>query len=298
MTSTIEAKAVSGQKITLAGAVLNFALGIIKSAAGLLGHSNVLIADGIDSMIDVVSSLITWGALKYAAKPADKDHPYGHGKIESLAAAAGAFILFAVGITIAIFSIHQLIAVAHGFLPHRPEIYTLAILIGVIITKETLFQIIARHARLIGSTAMLADAWHHRSDVIISITALIGITVSLFAGSGYETADDWAALVACFIIFYNALGIFRTALAEIMDATVSKGMEETIIKLACEVPGVRSAEKCRVRKSGLALIADLHIRVNANITVREGHAISHNVKNHLTNANLALEDITVHLEPD
>ncbi|MBX9742541.1 MAG: cation diffusion facilitator family transporter [Chthoniobacterales bacterium] len=298
MESKLKIKAASGQRVILAGAILNLLLGIIKSTAGLLGHSNVLLADGIDSMVDVFSSLMTWGALKYAVKPPDEDHPYGHGKVESLAAAAGSLLLLSVGIIIAAFSIQQLIAVAHGHLPHRPRAYTLVILIGVIVIKEILFQLIARRARFIKSTAMLADAWHHRSDAIISFTAFLGITLSLFAGSGYEAADDWAALIACGIIFYNALAILKTSLSEIMDERVSDTLENTIIKLACEVNGVRSAEKCRVRKSGLALIADLHIRVDKNLTVKEGHAISHHVKNYLLDANLALEDITLHLEPD
>jgi cation diffusion facilitator family transporter len=298
MSNALKIKAASGQRIILAGASLNFILGIIKSTAGLLGHSNVLLADGMESMIDVFTSLITWSALNYASKPPDSDHPYGHGKAESLAAVAGTLILLGAGIMIAIFSIHQIIAVSHGFPPHRPKAYTLVILMGVILFKEALFQIMVRRARQIGSTAMLADAWHHRSDVMISLTAFIGIIISLFAGRGYESADDWAALIACCIIFYNAIAILRISLAEIMDARVSNNMEETIMKLACEITGVKSTEKCRVRKSGLSLLVDLHIRVNGNLTVREGHHISHQVKNHLMNSNLALEDITLHLEPD
>ena len=296
--NNIKIKSASGQRMILTGALINFFLGIIKCTAGLFGHSNVLVADGIDSTIDVFTSLMIWGALKYAAKPPDREHPYGHGKAESLAAVAGALLLFGVGVTISTFSIHQIIAVAHGYPPHRPEKYTLAILIIVVLFKEGLFQVMVRRAQEIGSTAMLADAWHHRSDVMISLTAFIGITVSLFGGTGYESADDWAALIACCVIFYNVIAILRTSFGEIMDASVSNTMEETIIKLACEVDSVQSAEKCRVRKSGLSLIADLHIRVNGDLTVREGHAISHAVKDHLSNANLALEDITVHLEPD
>ena len=297
MSNNLKEKSASGQRVLLVGACLNFFLGVAKASAGLFGHSNVLLADGIDSMVDVFSSLMIYGALRYAAKPPDSEHPYGHGKAESAAAVAGALILFVVGVIIAIFSIKNLIAVAHGLLPHRPENYTLAILVIVILCKEGLFQLIAHHAQKLGSTSMLADAWHHRSDVVISLTAFIGITISLFGGTGYENADDWAALVACLIIFYNAVAILRISFGEIMDARVSSGMEETIIKIACEVDGVRSAEKCRVRKSGLSLIVDLHIRVDGALTVREGHAISHKVKDRLINADLALEDITLHLEP-
>ena len=177
------------------------------------------------------------------------------------------------------------------------EDYTLVILIVVILFKEAFFQLIHRLSQKIGSTAMLADAWHHRSDMMVSLTAFIGISISLFAGSSYKNADSWAALIACGIIFYNATHIFRFSLAEIMDTRVSDQMEKTIIRLACEIQGVKSAEKCRVRKSGLVLIVDLHIRVDGTMSVSEGHTISHQVKSHLMNAALSLEDITLHLEP-
>jgi len=287
----------SGQKLLLAGAVFNLILGTIKTGAGLLGHSIVLTADGLESMLDVMTSLGTWFALAYSSKPPDSEHPYGHGKAESLAAIINSLILWMLGLIIALFSIDRLVNASHGQPPHPPKTYTLAILILVVLLKETFFRLIHRQSQKIGSTAMLADAWHHRSDMMVSLTAFIGIAVSLFAGSSYANADSWAALVACGIIFYNATHIFRASLAEMMDSRVSDKMEKTIINLACEIPGVRSAEKCRVRKSGLSLIADLHIRVDGDRSVREGHTISHQVKNHLLNAGLSLEDITLHLEP-
>ncbi len=297
MSSTLHQKVASGQKFLLAGAVFNLILGTIKTAAGLVGHSIVLTTDGIESMLDVMTSLGTWFALGYASKPPDSEHPYGHGKAESVAAIINALILWLLGFAIALFSIHRLVNAAHGVLPHPPKAYTLVILIVVILLKELFFKIIYHQSKKIGSTAMLADAWHHRSDMLVSLTAFIGISLSLFAGINYDNADSWAALVACVIIFYNATHIFRSSLAEIMDTRVSEQMEKTIIRLACEISGIQSAEKCRVRKSGLSLIVDLHIRVNGAMSVMEGHAISHQVKNHLMNAGLSLEDITLHLEP-
>ncbi|MFI0347515.1 MAG: cation diffusion facilitator family transporter [Chthoniobacterales bacterium] len=294
--NNLEERSASGQRLLLAGAFVNLFLSLVKTTTGLLGHSNVLVADGMESMVDVFSSLMIWMALKYGAKPPDQDHPYGHGKIESLASLVGGVILFGIGIIIAFFSITRLIEVTNSHLHHPPEAYTLLLLVTVIVFKAALFQAMVRRARAIGSTAMLADALHHRSDVIISLTAFTGISISLIAG--YQNADDWAALAACIIIFYNALIIIHTSLGEIMDAQVPNQLAEKMIAMACEVPGVRSAEKCRVRKSGLAFIADLHIRVDAEATVREGHAISHAVKDHLINANIAVEDVTVHLEPD
>lgn len=297
MTTHRDFKSTFGQNIILSGVFLNLFLAFIKSMTGLFGHSNVLLADGMDSIVDVFTSLITWGAMKYATKPPDQDHPYGHGKAESLAAIAGALILLGTGIVISIFSVHHIIAASHGRYPPPTKTYTLAILIVTICMKEGFFRALAFEARKSGSIAMLAQAWHYRSDVLISLTAFTGITISVFGGSRYASADDWATLVVCLIIFYHALRILTASLKEIMDAQVSRDLENTILKLACEIEGVKSAEKCRVRKSGLALLGDLHIRVDGQLSVLKGHAISHQVKDHLLNANLALEDITLHLEP-
>jgi divalent metal cation (Fe/Co/Zn/Cd) transporter len=294
----IQTKAAQGRQVVLAGVLMNLLLSTGKIAGGILGRSNALIADGIESLLDLFSSLLIWGALKYAAKPPDEEHPYGHGKAESLASIIGALVLAVAGAFIAHNSISQLVAAAHGAKVHLPSPWTLLLLIGVILLKECLFQVMARRARRIGSNALLADAWHHRSDAITSIAAFIGISISLIGGPGYEVADDWAALFACVVIFYSSYSMLRLSLGEVMDARVSGDAEETINRITCSVPGVLSAEKCRVRKSGLSYIADLHIRVSGAISVREGHAISHQVKDRLMTSELPLEDVTVHVEPE
>jgi len=298
MNGDLQARAAAGRSVVLAGVLLNLLLSAGKIAGGLLGRSNALIADGVESLLDLFSSLLIWGGLKYAAKPPDAEHPYGHGKAESLATLIGAFVLATAGAFIAHTSIVQLVAVAHGQIPHRPSPYTLLILIGVILIKETLYQVMAGRARRIGSTALLADAWHHRSDAVTSIAAFIGISISLLGGRGYEAADDWAALFACVVIFYSAYNMLRLSLGDMMDARVSPDAEATVMKITCSVPGVLSAEKCRVRKSGLSYIADLHIRVSGGISVTEGHDISHQVKDLLLASELPLEDVTVHVEPE
>ncbi len=298
MNGDVQKRASEGQKVVLGGVLLNLLLSMGKIAGGILGRSNALIADGVESLLDLFSSLLIWAALHYAAKPPDAEHPYGHGKAESLASMIGGIILAIAGAFIAHSSISQLVAVAHGYTPHLPSPYTLLILIGVIATKETLFQIMAFRARRIGSNALLADAWHHRSDAITSIAAFIGISISLLGGPGFEVADDWAALFACVVIFYSAYNMLRLSLGEVMDARVSGETEEMVNSTVRSVPGVLSTEKCRIRKSGLSYIADLHIRVRGDISVREGHAISHEVKNRLMISALPLEDVTVHVEPE
>ena len=297
MKNDLQARAADGRSVVMAGVVMNLLLSGIKIAGGVLGRSNALIADGVESLLDLFSSILTWGALKYAAKPPDKDHPYGHGKAESLASLIGAFVLAIAGAYIGHTSISQLIEVARGASAHHPSPYTLIILTGVILLKETLYQVMAKRARRIGSNALLADAWHHRSDAITSIAAFIGISISILGGPGYEVADDWAALFACVVIFYSAYNMLQLALKEVMDARISDDVEALIMAECCAVPGVLSAEKCRVRKSGLSYIADLHIRVKGDISVREGHDISHAVKDRLMANAMPLEDVTVHLEP-
>lgn len=297
MNGNVERKSAEGRKVVLAGVFLNFFLSLAKITGGLIGRSNALIADGVESLLDLFSSLLIWGALKYAAKPPDEDHPYGHGKAESLASLIGALVLAVAGALIAHTSIVQLVAAAHGAPAHHPSPYTLLILSAVILIKEGLYQVMARRARRIGSNALLADAWHHRSDAVTSIAAFTGISISLLGGPRFAVADDWAALFACVVIFYSSFNMLRLSLGEVMDARVSREAETTIIGEACSVPGVLSAEKCRVRKSGLSYIADLHIRVKADLSVREGHDISHAVKNRLMATSLPLEDVTVHLEP-
>jgi len=298
MNGDIQRKAAEGQKVILTGVLLNLILSTGKIAGGLLGRSNALIADGIESLLDLFSSLLMWAALKYAAKPPDEDHPYGHGKAESLSSLIGSLVLAIAGALIAHNSIIQLIAAAHGAPIHFPSPWTLLILIGVIALKETLYQFMARRARKIGSNALLADAWHHRSDAVTSIAALIGISISLLGGRGYEVADDWAALFACVVIFYSSYNMLKLSLGDVMDARVSPDAEKTVMNITCSIPGVISAEKCRIRKSGLSYIADFHIRVGGDISVREGHAISHLVKDKLMTSELPLEDVTVHVEPE
>jgi len=294
----IQAKAAEGQKVVLTGVLLNLVLSAGKIVGGLLGRSNALVADGIESLLDLFSSLLIWGALKYAAKPPDEEHPYGHGKAESLASVVGALVLAIAGALIAHNSIVQLLAAAHGAPVHVPSPWTLLILICVIGFKETLYQFMARRARRIGSNALLADAWHHRSDAVTSIAAFIGISVSLLGGHGYEVADDWAALFACVVIFYSSYNMLKMCLGDMMDARVSPDAEKTVMRITCSVPGVLSAEKCRIRKSGLSYIADLHIRVGGDISVREGHDIAHRVKDLLMASELPLEDVTLHVEPE
>ena len=271
----------------------NIVFAAIKIVAGVLGKSYALVADGIESMADVVSSAIVWGGLSLAGKPPDSMHPYGHGKAETLASVAVAFSLLAAAVLIAVQSIRE-IRVPH----HAPHPLTLPVLVLVVVGKESLSRLLLRRGVATGSSALQGDAWHHRSDALTSGAAFVGIAVALIGGKGFESADDWAALAACGVILYNGVRLLQPALHEAMDAAAPPETESEVRRLAAGVAGVVDVEKCRIRKSGLHLLMDIHITVAARLSVREGHAIAHEVKDRLTGSHLRIADVTVHVEPD
>lgn len=279
-------------RTTLLGIGVSVVLILVKGIAGYFGHSYALIADATESGADILSSGLLWLGLRIASKEPDEEHPYGHGKAEPLAAIAVALFLVAASIWIGYHSIYFIDT------PHAlPRAFTLWILIIVIAIKETLFRYVFNVGKKINSQAVKADAHHHRSDAITSVAAFIGISIALIGGKGYEGADDWAALIASGLIFYNAINIIRPALAEIMDAAPSEEIVMKVRELAGAVPQVIGIEKCYVRKMGFDYYVDLHIEVEGKLTVDEGHKISHLVKDAILASHLRVTNVLVHVEP-
>jgi len=286
-------RAQQGLDSTLLGIGANVALVLGKAAAGIFGHSYALIAEAIESGTDVLSSGIVWLGLRTAAREPDENHPYGHGKAEPLAAIAVAVGLWCAAVFIAKEGIHNIQT------PHQlPAPFTLAVLGVVIAIKETLYRRVQKVGEAVDSNAVKADVWHHRADVITSSTAFVGISVALIGGQGWESADDWAALVACCFIVYNAYHIFRPAFGEIIDEAPAGTWSDDVRALAEAVPGVVATEKCFVRKMGFEFFADLHVVVDGTISVREGHAIAGAVKAAIKRAKPAVYNVLVHIEPD
>jgi len=283
---------VTGMKTTLLGIIISIVLVFLKGIAGHLGHSYALIADATETGADVISSALLWVGLRIALKRPDEEHPYGHGKAEPLAAVVISLFLVAAALWIAYHS-YQFITTAHSL----PEKFTLWILVVVIIIKETMFRYVLKVGKKINSQAVKADAYHHRSDAITSVAAFIGITIALIGGKGYEGADDWAALIASGLIIYNAIGLLRPALAEIMDAAPSDEIVMKVRQLAASVPNVSAIEKCYVRKMGFDYYVDLHIQVDGKFSVTEGHRIAHLVKDTILKSDLRVIDVLVHIEP-
>ena len=280
-------------KVSYLSILGNALLAIIKAVTGIFGNSYALIADAIESTTDVFSSLLVLFGLKYSSRPADENHPYGHGKAEPL-------ITFAVvGFLVVSATIIAYESIEHIRTPHKvPEPYTLIVLAAIVITKELFYRFISKKSDETKSTSLKADAWHHRSDAITSLMAFIGISIAIFMGKGYETADDWAALFASGFILYNAYLILRPALGEIMDEHLYDDMVDEIRTFSQQVPGVIETEKCFIRKTGMTFHVDLHVIVDGEISVTAGHEIAHNLKNRLLAAMPEIADILIHIEPE
>lgn len=267
-------------------------LAAIKFIAGFFGNSFALIADGIESIVDVFSSLLVLIGIKYAERPADENHPYGHGKAEPLITFLVVVFLVMSAATIA----WQ--AIGNIQLPHAlPKPFTLIVLAAIIIWKEISFQMVINRSKKLKSSALKAEAWHHRSDAITSVAAFAGISIALFGGEGYEVADDYAALVAVAFILYNCYRIFRPALGEVMDEDVYSDLTEKIRLISIDVEGVKDTEKCFIRKAGMKYHVDLHAIVDGDISVKEGHDISHKLKDRLHEEISELGNILIHVEP-
>ena len=281
-----------GIHTTIIGIITSIVLAAIKAIAGVMGNSYALIADAIESVSDVFTSIIVLTGLKIARRPADETHPYGHGKAEPFAGILVATALFVAALVIIIQSLHEIITPHHA-----PAPFTLIVLVAVIITKEVLFRFIIKVGNTVDSVAVKNDAWHHRSDAITSGAAFIGISIALTGGPGYEQADDYAALCASAIIIFNAYRLFKPALFEIMDAAPSPEVINKVIETSLMVDGVVAIDKCFARKMGFQYYIDMHVIVDGNISVHRGHEISHKVKDELVGTFKNISNALIHIEP-
>jgi cation diffusion facilitator family transporter len=279
-------------KATFLGMGANVALTACKFTAGVTGRSHALIADAVESTADILSSIIVWRGLKVAAEPADREHPYGHGKAEPLAAALVAVMLLVAAAGIIAQAAYELREPRE-----RPRAFTLGVLIGVVVVKEMLFRFVSREANSVESLVVYTDAWHHRSDAITSLAAAVGITFTLVGGPRFAFADDAAAIVAGLIVGRNAWHLLGPALNELMDAAPGAAVVAQIRSAAGKVPGVSAVEKCIVRKAGFQYFVDMHVEVDGGMPVREAHQIAHLVKDRVKEMVPTVHDVLVHIEP-
>lgn len=279
--------------LVLRGVALNAALAAAKLAGGIFGHTYALVADAAESCLDILTSLLVWAGFRVAARPPDANHPYGHGKAEPLAALAVALFIFLVAGWIGWHAAREIMT-PH----HTPAWWTLLVLAGVVAAKLFFSRRLDLAGEEVGSTALGAEAMHHRSDALTSAAAFVGICIALLGGPGWEVADDWAALFACVIIAFNGFGVLTKALSDVMDTAASAEFEQGVRTVALAVPGVLALDKVRVRKSGLSHLVDIQVRVDGSLTVVQGHDIAHAVKDALLgSASHRISDVSVHIEP-
>lgn len=287
---TNEQKAIKATYFSIFG---NAALALIKWLAGYFGNSYALIADAIESTSDIFASFLVLFGIKYSSRPADENHPYGHGRAEPL------ITFLVVGFLITSATIIAYESIVNIQTPHDlPKPWTLIVLGGIIIWKEVSFRLVMKRSKETKSSSLAADAWHHRSDAITSVAAFIGISIALFFGKGYESADDWAALFASGFILFNCYKIFRPALGEIMDENLYEDLTLEIRKASVKVEGIIDTEKCFIRKAGMNYHLELHAIVDGDISVKEGHLLAHNLEDYLRIEIPELGHILIHIEPN
>jgi cation diffusion facilitator family transporter len=274
------------------GMLVNAALAAIKLVAGVLGNAYALIADAVESSADIFSSLVVWRGLRIASRQANDEYPFGYGKAEPLATAVVALMLLGAAGGIAIEAIRE-IRTPH----HAPAPFTLVVLVAVVLVKELLFRKVHSVGSEVDSTAVKADAWHHRSDAITSIAAFIGISIALIGGPGWEMADDWAALFAAGIIVFNAVRLFRPAIDDIMDKSPGPELEEQISRAALATTDVQAIEKLRIRRVGLGYQVDLHVQADPQMSLHDAHILSGRVKSAIRGVLPKAEVVLIHMEP-
>jgi len=282
----------AGSRAVLLGAAANAILAALKIGTGFVGHSHAMVADGVESLSDIVSSIVVWLGVMISHQPPDSDHPYGHGRADTLAAGFTSVLLLGMALVI-------LVKSAQGLLQPRPAPawFTLPILLVAVGAKQWLSRTIERAGRRIQSSALKADAKHHSSDAFISGAAAIGIIITLIGGKGYESADSWAAIIAAFVIAWNGLNLLQPVVAELMEESAPPELLGKLESIASRVPEVKKVEKCVARRIGPDFVIEMHIEVDPDMNVKKAHGLSHRVKDAIQHTMKNIKDVVIHIEP-
>ncbi|MDQ8187103.1 cation diffusion facilitator family transporter [Pelagicoccus sp. SDUM812002] len=284
---------VDPNRLSTLSLLANISLAGVKLLVGFFGNSFALIADGIESLADIVSSAIVWTGVRISDKSADHDHPYGHGKAEAIAALLASVGLLVSATFIGVNAVREIL-VPH----HTPALFTVPVLVVIVLIKEWLHHVLLHSGRRMESGALKAEALHHRSDSLTSLGVLVGIGIAIFAGPGFEAADDIAALLVTVLIVYNAIRIARPALDELMDKRVEDFRIDAIDKLSRAITGIECLETIVVRRSGREFVAEIHMEVAPEMSIEKGHRLSHQLKDALlADPSLRLTHVVVHVEP-
>ncbi len=282
----------ASQRLVQIGLLVNALLAIVKLVAGLVGNAYALVADAIESGMDMIGSVVVWSGLRIASRDANERYPFGYGRAEAMAGAIVASLMLGAAAGISIEAVRE-IRTPH----HAPAPWTLAVLVVVIVVKEVLAKRVMAVGEATGSVAVAADAWHHRSDAITSGAAFIGISIAIIGGPGWEPADDWAALVAAAVITVNGLLILRTAVADLMDKAPPPSLIQAVSEAAMATSGVLAIEKLKVRKTGTAFYVDIHVQADPAMSLHDAHILSGRVKGAIRQRVPAAAGVLIHMEP-
>lgn len=286
------------RKVTLVGFWINAALVLLKLFFGYWGHSDALVADGYHSVSDFITDFIVLFFIGIAYKRADKDHPYGHGKYETVATVIIGIILLIVAVFIGLKGIMNIIGAADGKVLPKPDILTLIVTFISIFAKEFCYRYTIKYGKKINSSVVIANAWHHRSDSLSSIATLIGISFAIFLGPSWRILDPVAAVVVAAFIAVSAIKIAKPAISELLEVSLPKEQLDEISKIVINIPGVKKFHNLRSRRNGHFYIVDLNIHVDPDITVRAAHEIANDVEDDLKKHFGGDMIIYVHIEPE
>ena len=276
---------------------VNMALFAFKLVAGIVGRSGAMIADAVHSASDFATDIVVLAFVRISSKPRDDDHKWGHGKYETLASLIIGVALFAVGVEILLDSAEKIKAVIDGEVLPRPGAIAVVAAAVSIVVKEALYQYTARKGKELDSPSVVANAWHHRSDALSSIGALLGIGAAYFLGESWRIADPIAAIVVAALIIKVAIDLSSTALAELLEKSLPKSVEEEIIQIISATPNVYKPHNLRTRRIGSSVAIEVHIRVEGSMTVFESHEISREIERSLRARFGEQTAVAIHIEP-
>ncbi|MBQ2918385.1 MAG: cation transporter [Bacteroidales bacterium] len=285
------------RNITLWGAFVNVVLTVFKILAGVLGRSSAMIADGVHSLSDLLSDVVVLVFTRISSKGQDRDHSFGHGKFETLATLIISILLVAVGANLLSSGVRNIIGVINGEILERPGYVALVAAVVSIVAKEIIYHATVRTGRKTGSTAVIANAWHHRSDAFSSVGSLIGIGGALVLGDKWTVLDPLASCAISVAIIVVAVKMAMPSLAELLEASLPEEIEDEILATASSVEGVNDVHELKTRRNGMSFIIDAHIAVDPDISVVEAHDIATNVENALRERYGRETQINIHVEP-
>ena len=284
-------------KVTLTGTAVNAVLIVLKFIAGFVGRSSAMVADAVHSLSDFVTDIIVLVFVKIAGKPRDKSHDYGHGKFETFATMIIGFILVLAGIGLMINGIKLVIHSIKGNLLPEPTMLALSIAVVSIVSKEWLYRYTAKVGRKFNSQAVIANAWHHRSDAISSIGTLIGISGAMFLGAKWRILDPIAAIVVSLFIIKSGYDIMKPAIAELLEASLPEDEEQEILSLVKGVPGIGYVHNLRTRRIGNDIAVDLHAKMDGHLSLATAHELATEAENAIKKRFGENSIINIHMEP-